>query len=610
MSDAPGFTDLFAPEDPAAAAAAAPQAWKVMLVDDEPDIHAALRLALEGEVLLGRPLQLHDARSSAQARALLLEHPDTALILLDVVMETEQAGLDLVRHIRQTLGNATVQIVLVTGQPGYAPQREVVAGFEINGYRLKSELTADKIYAAACTALRTHQVMCDLQAQRQELTRTQAELQRLLQERSEALDRNNQRLLETQFAMDRVGMAIVWARVGDGRFTYVNDEACRQLGYSVDEMLELHINEVNAEPDSPAVQRMVLELAERDHSGPIETLHRRKDGSLYPAEVAVYLQRAAGHDSYITFFSDISARRAAAAEAQLRMGQLTQTNRTLEDLNAQLRQAHGQVMQSEKMASIGLLAAGVAHEINNPVGYVRSNLCSLQKYLDDYRRVVEAYAEADRRAGAPGAPAAPVQRLREELEFDFVQQDAVALLNESLSGLDRVTQIVQNLKDFSRMDSDESWVLEDLHRGIDRTLDVIWNHLKYTCEVHKAYGPLPPVQCLPSQLNQIFLNLLVNAADAIEGHGSITIATGVQGDEGWVEIVDTGKGIPPEHLSRIFDPFFTTKPVGKGTGLGLSVSYSIVQKHHGRIEVESTVGQGSTFRVWLPLRQPALNPTA
>jgi signal transduction histidine kinase len=179
-----------------------------------------------------------------------------------------------------------------------------------------------------------------------------------------------------------------------------------------------------------------------------------------------------------------------------------------------------------------------------------------------------------------------------------------------VGGLDRVTRIVQNLKDFSRLDCDESWHFEDLHQGLDSTLSVVWNHLKYTCEVKKDYGTLPPVQCLMSQLNQIFLNLLVNAADAIEAKGTITLRTGVQGDEVWVEIADTGKGMAPEVVKRIFDPFFTTKPVGKGTGLGLSVSYSIVQKHNGRIDVQSTVGQGSTFRLWLPIEQPGRSATS
>ncbi|MDH4284272.1 MAG: ATP-binding protein, partial [Gallionellaceae bacterium] len=160
------------------------------------------------------------------------------------------------------------------------------------------------------------------------------------------------------------------------------------------------------------------------------------------------------------------------------------------------------------------------------------------------------------------------------------------------------------LKDFSHVDAGEEWHYSDLRKGLDSTLNIVHNEIKYKADVVKEYGELPEVECLSSQLNQVFMNLLVNATHAIEERGTITIRTGQQGEEVWMEVADTGKGIKPEHLTKIFDPFFTTKPVGKGTGLGLSLSYSIVQKHHGRIEVESEVGKGTTFRVWLPVKQP------
>jgi signal transduction histidine kinase len=164
--------------------------------------------------------------------------------------------------------------------------------------------------------------------------------------------------------------------------------------------------------------------------------------------------------------------------------------------------------------------------------------------------------------------------------------------------------IVQSLKDFSHADVTDEWRFSSLRSGLDSTLNIVNNEIKYKAEVIREYGDIPDVECLPSQLNQVFMNLLVNAAHAIEEHGTITVRTGKERDEVWVDIVDTGHGIPPEHLQKIFDPFFTTKPVGKGTGLGLSLSYGIVQKHHGRFEVKSEVGRGTTFRVWLPVKQP------
>ncbi|MDP1902116.1 MAG: ATP-binding protein [Rubrivivax sp.] len=437
---------------------------------------------------------------------------------------------------------------------------------------------------------------------------SQQHLEQLVLERTAELQRNSERLAETQFAMDRAGICIAWTTVNTARFLYVNDQACSQLGYTRQEMLALCVPDINPARSPSSFRQLQLELGDSDHLPPWETVLQRKDGSRYPVEVKVYLRRSPGQDSFIFFFGDITERKRAQADADARLAELRRNNRALEELNGKLTQAHGQLLQSEKMASIGQLSAGVAHEINNPIGYVKSNLNSLVRYVDDLERVLDSYAQAEGRCTGQEAHFADLHQVKTEVEFDFVREDLRSLLSESVAGLDRVTRIVQNLKDFSHVDCDESWAMEDLHRGIDSTLNVIWNHLKYNCEVKKEYGDLPPVECLLSQLNQIFLNLLVNAADAIEGKGTITIRTGVSGDQVWVEVADTGKGIPAEKIRRIFEPFFTTKPVGKGTGLGLSVSYSIVHKHHGRIEVDSVVGQGSTFRVWLPLKQPALQP--
>ena len=272
--------------------------------------------------------------------------------------------------------------------------------------------------------------------------------------------------------------------------------------------------------------------------------------------------------------------------------------RKLEDTQAQL-------LQSEKMAAIGQLAAGVAHEINNPVGYVYSNFSSLDGYVADLFRLIESY-----RAAAAEHPdeafKARLEQANQALDYDFLRADMADLVRESRQGLERVKQIVQDLRDFSHIDSGD-WQMVDLHKGLDSTLNVIWNEIKFKAEVVKCYGELPLVQCLGSQLNQVFMNLIINAAHAIDQQGSIWLETGVQDDWVFVRVRDSGAGIAPEHLARLFEPFFTTKPVGQGTGLGLSVSYSIIAKHHGRLEVDSEPGQGATFTVWLPQRQPLLD---
>ncbi|MEW6514660.1 MAG: PAS domain S-box protein [Pseudomonadota bacterium] len=278
-------------------------------------------------------------------------------------------------------------------------------------------------------------------------------------------------------------------------------------------------------------------------------------------------------------------------------------------LNKKLEAAQNQLLQSEKMASIGQLAAGVAHELNNPIGFVNSNLGTLDNYLHDLFAILNAYGEAEVAAGPQCPQLDHVHAMKRDLDYDYLRTDIYQLMAESKDGLARVAKIVRDLKDFSRAgDTAMQWA--NLHQGLDSTLNIVWNELKYKCTVTKHYGELPQVWCEPSQLNQVFMNLLVNAGHAIPDKGEISITTGCRGDEVFVAIADTGTGIAPENLNRIFDPFFTTKPVGKGTGLGLSLAYSIVQKHKGRIEVQSEPGKGSTFTVWLPINPPAHDSSA
>ena len=275
------------------------------------------------------------------------------------------------------------------------------------------------------------------------------------------------------------------------------------------------------------------------------------------------------------------------SEQMERIERLSQLNDEMHAMNARLQATQQQLLQSEKMASIGQLAAGVAHEINNPVGYVYSNISSLQGYVSELLAVVRHF----RGKGDGPAPTC---------DIDFLEEDIPQLVNETREGLDRVKKIVQDLKDFSRVDKSDDWEDANLVKGLESTLNIVQNEIKYKATVVKDLVPLPDVPCLPTQLNQVFMNLLVNAAQAIAHKGTITLRSGFDSEMVWVEVADDGCGMPADVQARIFEPFFTTKPVGKGTGLGLSVSYSIVQKHSGKIELRSAPGQGTSFRVMLP----------
>lgn len=266
----------------------------------------------------------------------------------------------------------------------------------------------------------------------------------------------------------------------------------------------------------------------------------------------------------------------------------------------ELEQTRDQLLQSEKMATVGQLAAGVAHEINNPIGFVNSNLYTLEKYAGNINRILATYAQAE--ASFDADTLAALQVAKREVDLAFVLEDIQLLLNESQEGLARVKRIVQDLRDFSRAEA-SAWQSVSLEQCIESTLSVVGSEVKAKADFVKEYAVgLPEVDCMPALLNQVLMSLLVNAAQAIEKKGVITLRTGMQGDEVWIEVADTGVGIEPQLLSKIFDPFFTTKPVGTGTGLGLSVAYGFVQKHGGRIEVQSEFGHGTVMRVVLPIK--------
>jgi len=279
---------------------------------------------------------------------------------------------------------------------------------------------------------------------------------------------------------------------------------------------------------------------------------------------------------------------------------LEQEQAEQEALIKQLEDAHSQLLQSEKLASIGQLAAGVAHEINNPIGFVNSNLNTLKGYVGKLLELIAVYQSLESMLPQDTSLQQRLANAKKTSDFEYLQEDIGLLIAESIEGTSRVRRIVQDLRDFSRAGEME-WQTVDIHQGLDSTLNVVWNEIKYKAEVVKQYGELPPVECLPSQLNQVFMNLLVNAAQAIPERGQIVLRSGVRGEEVWISIADNGAGIPAHVLPRIFDPFFTTKPIGTGTGLGLSVSYGIISKLSGRIEVESQVDVGTTFTIWLPI---------
>lgn len=277
---------------------------------------------------------------------------------------------------------------------------------------------------------------------------------------------------------------------------------------------------------------------------------------------------------------------------------LEQKNEDLETAYRELKETQSQMLQSEKMASIGQLAAGVAHEINNPIGFVSSNLNTLASYTERMNEFIQYQTEIIKTLKKETRD--EMQEKVKKLKLDYILKDVGKLIEESTEGTDRVKKIVQNLKSFSRID-EADYKHADLNQCIESTLNIVWNELKYKTTVEKDYGVLPLTKCYPQQMNQVFMNLLVNAAHAIEKHGVIKIKTWNGDGTVNISISDSGCGISEDTIKRVFEPFFTTKEAGKGTGLGLSIAYDIVIKHGGEITIESEVGKGSTFFIKLPV---------
>jgi two-component system NtrC family sensor kinase len=302
---------------------------------------------------------------------------------------------------------------------------------------------------------------------------------------------------------------------------------------------------------------------------------------------------------------------------QATVASLRQAHAELAATCERLKATEAQLVHSEKMRALGQFVAGIAHELNNPISFVAANIEHLQRFFVLLRPAFLAHANAAREAAAAGGPTAS----REARRIAQLVEDLPTLLRDCEEGARRATGILSSLRAFSRGSAQETWELADLHRGLDRTVALVRHRLGPEVQVECEYGVVPAVECLPGQLDQVFLNLLLNAADAVGSKGHITVQTMLvvdppqapeRGSHVAIVIRDDGVGIPASAMAHVFDPFFTTKEVGKGTGLGLSVSYGIVGRHGGTIAVDSAPGSGSTFTVYVPVRRrqcvPAESP--
>jgi two-component system, NtrC family, sensor kinase len=410
---------------------------------------------------------------------------------------------------------------------------------------------------------------------------------------------------------------LVFRMGADGTYLDHYDKNDVELALPRQQVLGSNIRQLPIPPET--IQAMQAHLDRALQSGQVDVIEYMMQLTQGPQYYELRSMRTTS-DELISIVRNITERKLAEFRILQQEEELRRHRDSLEELvrirsekllraTLDLEEQQAQLVQSEKMASLGQMAAGVAHEINNPVSYVMSNLGTLDQYVSAallpllrIQRTLLGLEDAEAGASAPEL-LERMQEIWQREDVDYLLTDMPQLIEESLGGTRRIKEIVQSLRSFAREDTGEPQLV-DVNEELASTLKIVWNELKYKCEVKRDFGPLPLVSCHPTQISQVFTNLLVNAAQAIETRGEIRIRTRQEGSEVVVEIADTGKGMSQETLTRLFTPFFTTKPRGQGTGLGLSVSYGIIARHQGRIDVQSEPGKGSTFTIRLPATHP------
>jgi two-component system NtrC family sensor kinase len=388
----------------------------------------------------------------------------------------------------------------------------------------------------------------------------------------------------------------------------INQAGLTLLGYlSKEEFLALS-NLVNIYHNPKNMENWKQLMEKQGHVKEFEATIVKKNGNLIAAlQTSCIIKDSAGKpDVYASVIRDVT-------ESIRNKMHVHKMNVDLIDSLYTLRKNQPKLIQQEKLASIGQLAAGIAHELNNPIGFISSNFTSLRSYISIIKKYIQYYESETSRVINGDIP--EVKDLLENLDkykkrekLDYIFTDLDDLVGESMEGIHRITEIVRSLRNFSRIDNESEIEQYDINEAFESTLTVAKNEIKYVAEVEKEFSQIPPAECIGSEINQVLLNIIVNAAQSIksqhrEDKGLIKIKTYADDEYVYCEVSDDGPGIPKEIIGKIYDPFFTTKEAGKGTGLGLSISYDIiVHKHKGDLSAESSIGKGTTFNIKIPIK--------
>ena len=532
-----------------------PPPWKVIIADDDKEIQNITHLMLANFSYNGRGLKLFSAYSGKEAMHLVSEHKDMAAILLDVVMDTDTAGLDVVRYIREKLKNKLIQIVLRTGQPAHAPENEVISKYEINDYKYKPDMTAQVLINTITTMLRSYNMTASIHELNNQLNNELAERKRAEKalRQSEAHYRSlAETLRDIIISMDL-----------NGRITYINKAGIELSGYSKKAVLEMNIADF--------IQTKSIDSDNDFYFYEGEFIG--KSGKSTPVEISSSLiVEESAPEGMLISARDITEKRKAREQARLRQEQL---------------------FQAAKMASLGTLVSGVAHEINNPITSVMLNAPILQKVWDSVLPVLEKHSQKDNDLHVGS------------LSYDQIRERVPALLSDIVDGAKRIKNIMEDLKNFARQNPPEMVDMVDINNIVKKAVGLVNNLIKKSTDTFSVrYAPdIPKFKGNTQRIEQVIINLLVNACHALQDSKKaihVSTAYNRKKDLFIIEVLDHGVGMPHEVLQRIKDPFFTTKRDSGGTGLGLSISDGIIQDHKGTMEFFSKPGKGTTVRISLP----------
>lgn len=579
--------------------------FTILVVDDNPTNLSVIVEYLESEnftILIAQ-----DGESGLKRAR--YAHPD--LILLDVLMPGMN-GFETCRQLKQDKATSAIPVIFMTA---LSSTEDKVKGFETGAvdYVTKPVQRAE-LLARIKIHLKLQELSRTLEGKNKLLAEVNQSLEQQVRERTiqltEALQTLQHKEAQSRSIFEAVSDGLVVTDLETGMLLATNPAYCQLHGYSYDELLNLNPLEL-IHPDRHEKFVSFLATVKASQEFICEASCHKPDGTPFYIEIKAVPFCYDGRSCALSVVRDVTERKQMELDIQ-------EKNRSLENALKELQHAQIQIVQSEKLSSLGQLVAGVAHEINNPVNFIHGNLRYVQDYAQNLLDFVQLYQKHH-----PN-PIAEIQAKAEKIDLPFLQQDLAKVLTSMKLGTDRIRQIVLSLRNFSRMDEAEFKAV-DIHEGIDSTLMILQHRLKArpecpAIEVIQTYVNLPVVECYPGQLNQVLMNLLVNAIDALEdadatrtfqdiedNPSQITIRTGMI-DHQWVEIAiaDNGSGIPEKVKERIFDPFFTTKPIGKGTGMGLSISYQIiVEKHGGKLECFSNPNQGTEFVIQIPIQQQA-----